>query len=90
MAFNISNRHLNLAPVMATLAKDAGFVALTKENLTTSETPFLSSSRWVVMARSLDDFRGLPKYDANWKPLEDTERFAIWTDNYSNIFQTLF
>jgi spermidine synthase len=90
MAFNISNRHLNLAPVMANLAKDAGFIALTKENLTTAKTPLLSSSRWVLMARTLDDFRGLQKDDTNWKLLDDTENFAIWTDNYSNIFQTLF
>lgn len=90
MAFNISNRHLNLAPLMAALAKDAGLVAYIKEDRNSEESELISSSMWVVLARETADLGGLEKDDTNWVPLDDTKAFAIWTDNYSNIFQTLF
>ncbi len=90
IAFNISNRHLDLAPLMSAMIKDAGFVALIKADKVTDDKSLISSSIWVVAAKKIDDFHGLEKDDPHWQLMEDAPRVAIWTDNYSNIFQTLF
>ena len=50
----------------------------------------VTASLWVVMAHRMEDFQGIEKDGINWNILEDTQHFGIWTDNYSNIFETLF
>lgn len=90
MAFNISNRHLALGPVMARLAGDAGMAALIKRDSKQVDNSFMSSSIWVLMARDEKDFHGLEKDDPSWLPLKGDGKSSIWTDNYSNIFETLF
>lgn len=89
LAFNISNRHLNLVPVMAALAEDTGLHALHRVNMQ-PKGRLARPSNWVVMTRDAANFKALMKDDPEWKPLENKTRAEPWTDNYSNIFETLF
>ncbi|MGH7775255.1 MAG: spermidine synthase [Candidatus Binatia bacterium] len=86
LLFHISNRSLNLQPVVANLAEDMGLVFLVQNDLEVSEIEVKSgkeASTWVVMARKPSDLRGLAQ-DPRWKPLDGLPA-AVWTDDFSNI-----
>jgi hypothetical protein len=89
LAFNISNRHLDLAPVMASLAKDAHLVAFLRRNMK-PEGVLAQPSIWVVMTRDIGDFQEDSWPTEGWHVLEASPGMRVWTDNYSNILQTLF
>ena len=85
--FNISNRHLSLAPVLARLAESQGLEAWHQLHVIPDEEKDLyaaSSSEWVIMtadpgrAALLD---GLP----NWRRLPADPEEDLWTDDFSNI-----
>ena len=54
------------------------------------ERAFARPSMWVLMARNIEDFHGLQADDPHWKIMESKKEFQVWTDNYSNILETLF
>ena len=89
--FHISNRYVELEPVVANLALDAGAAALIQDYEPTSEdetTVGASSSTWVAVARSPADL-GLLTADDRWRPPDPDARLGVWTDDYSDIFRTL-
>src|SRR5207244_3182766 len=69
LAFHISNQHLDLEPVLADLARDAGLAALIRgDDVTPTERARGKlASRWAVMARRPDDLGSLVT-DARWAP----------------------
>jgi hypothetical protein len=87
IAFHISNRYLDLEPVLAEQAKAAGLLARVNEDIYTSADGKFAST-WVIMFRSKEDLGPLMK-DAAWSPLEEEEGFPLWTDDYSNILGAL-
>ncbi|HVD61267.1 MAG TPA: fused MFS/spermidine synthase [Gemmatimonadaceae bacterium] len=87
---HISNRHLNLQPVVASLANDAGLIALIGEHEATPREEGLEldySCDWVAIARSPEDFGPLAK-DPRWHALLDNGSRA-WTDDYSNVWSVI-
>lgn len=78
LAVHISNRFLNLAPVLAGLAADAG-LASAQVN---------AGPDWVLLSRSRE-MLSLPglKERAHAIALDRPPR--LWTDDFSNIFQVL-
>jgi spermidine synthase len=89
MAFNVSNRHLNLYPVMAALAKDIGVKAMYIDNMS-PQGKLQTPSKWVIMAREDADFSQIKKTNPEWKELTTEKPFDVWTDHYSNILQVIF
>lgn len=89
MAFNVSNRHLNLYPVMAALAKDIGVKAMYIDNMSPKEK-LHTPSKWVIMAREDSDFNQIKKLNPEWKDLTTEDSVDVWTDHYSNILQVIF
>jgi len=88
---HISNQHLDLRPVIAGLAKDAGLVALIGEHAATGkeETRDLDySCDWVALARRKEDLGGLVG-DKRWRRLSARAGDAPWTDDYSNVFSVI-
>jgi hypothetical protein len=90
LAFHISNRHLDLEPVLADLARDAGLVALVDAETAISAAQARDGripSRWLVMARTADTLGGLAS-DPHWRvPRNGLGR--VWTDEYSNVLAVL-
>lgn len=87
IAIHISNRHLNLAPVVGDIAQDAGLAALlSQENFLPS--PGKNKSRWAVLARNRNDFGALAQAQS-WRTLEGRLGRAVWTDDFSNIISVL-
>jgi hypothetical protein len=85
LAFHISNRHLNLGPVIAALAADAGLAGVEQWHEVSSDraTGERSGSRWAVLSRDERTLEPLLAH-SRWTPLErPTTR--VWTDDYSNI-----
>jgi hypothetical protein len=84
LAFHISNRYLNLEPLLSGLSRQAGLVALIrrdKERSVDGKYP----SIWVVMARN-DSVLGPIASDERWRRVQGD---MVWTDDFSNILSLL-
>jgi len=88
--FHISNRYVNLEPVLANLTADAGYSALIEDYDPNEDERDSggSASTWVAVAHNDSDLTLLAA-DDRWGPLEGDERVGIWTDDYSDLFRTL-
>lgn len=85
LAFNISNRYLDLAPIVASAAASAGADALVQSHVP-QDTRFAYASRWVVVARASVTFDRL-RGDPRWRPATGGRR--PWTDDFSNIIDAV-
>jgi hypothetical protein len=83
IAVNISNRYLDLQPVLsATVAAlDLDGVLLAG----TGEPPGATASRWVALARTAESLADLR--EAGWEELP--ERKVMWTDQQSSLFSVI-
>ncbi len=91
LAVHISNRHIDLEPVVAAIADHNGLAARVKryaapEHLIESKASI--SSHLVVLARDEGVLRAL-ELDASWVPLGAGDRGRLWTDNYTSIVPLL-
>ncbi len=87
LAVHISNRHLELEPVLGNLAKDLGLAALVCDDDDEGEKGKYGST-WVALARQYDDLGSLA-FDPVWKDLVTAPDKRLWTDNYSNVLDVL-
>ncbi len=86
MIFHISNRYIDLEPVIADLASDAGLVALTEDEVNVPEADQRagrSPSHWVVIAGANADLGALTR-DPRWVRLAAKPHGPIWSDDFSN------
>ena len=91
LAVNISNRYINLEPVLGALARDLGLSALRQIQLEISEAEKKmgkSPSHWVLLARDSKDFGELAR-DLRWQPIQIDKNTPLWTDDFSDIFSVL-
>jgi hypothetical protein len=86
LAVHISNRHLDLEPVLGNLAQDLGLIALRQydRDAESRPVPGISVSDWVVLARRREDLGKLAE-DERWKAAAMNPKVGIWTDDYSNL-----
>jgi SAM-dependent methyltransferase len=87
LAFHITNRRLDLKPVFANLAHDAGLIGLIREDnhLDNQErTNGKIESVWVIMARQKSELAQFSR-DPSWRPLRPDPAIGTWTDDFSNI-----
>jgi spermidine synthase len=87
MIFHISNRHLDLEPQMAALAKAIGWQALqfSDYNIDTKTAGLgKSASQWVMLTRRQSQFGNL-NLDDRWTPLQEGPNMRVWTDSYSSL-----
>jgi hypothetical protein len=82
LAFHISNRYLDLKPILQAAARDAGLQA--SERRVAGRTKGALPSEWVVLARDKATTDALP----GWAPL-NAPVIDPWTDDYSNILDAL-
>ncbi len=88
MIFNISNRHLNIAPVLGNLSKDAGLVCLHQDQGEISAVEAArgkTASHFAVVARNRADLGTLAD-DQRWKPCPTSDKIGVWTDDFSSVF----
>ena len=88
LAFHISNRHVNLRPALARIARDHQLTALAQTDLQAKDDPHgYDSSEWMLMAPNPSAVARLPQ-DQKWTPVVADAR-PSWTDDFSNIWTVL-
>lgn len=86
LAFHVSNRYLEVAPVLGDLAADAGVTAyLGRDAVSEGEVELgRIRSEWVVMTRDESNL-GTLTGDSMWELLGGDPDARVWTDDYSNL-----
>ena len=87
---HISNKYVELAPVLGAAASNLGLTAL---EYMYSPTPRELdrggyASDWIVMAEKPDSLAEI-RTNSGWQPLRPGGRDALWSDDYSNVFRAL-
>jgi SAM-dependent methyltransferase len=88
LAFHISNRHLDLSPVMADLAASRNLQCIGLYDAVPYHIQGRDTSVWVVMTREPGDAAGLSTTSFARTLSGDSSR-RVWTDDFSNILSVL-
>jgi hypothetical protein len=94
MAFHISNRYLNLRPILAKLAEDAGMEVRGWRDMASDEEKKQgkSESEWAVLADRESDLAPIVRprgpdaiADPRWEKMTSQPNTPLWTNNFSNL-----
>ncbi len=88
LVFHISNRHLNLRPLVAGIAAEHRLVTYAQRFRKSTPDQVQTASEWVAMARTPAALNGLDA-DPRWTRLSDSEGMRVWTDDFSDILGVL-
>lgn len=86
IAFHVTNRYLDLVPVVERLADAQGLHAVLVAN--ESEGGLTSTSDWVLVSDSAASL-AVPQIASAARPIEPRREWAPWTDDFNNIVQVL-
>jgi hypothetical protein len=87
LAVHISNRYLNLAPVVAAAAMKLGKEAVEITNPDDHANGIFNAS-WILLGTP-GRFEGLEQVEAAGHILRRARRNQLWTDDYSSLFRVL-
>lgn len=91
LVFHISNRFLNLEPLMVGLADTFGLRCLIRRDFVDEKDPDQVGkmpSDYAVMGREGGAIRRLAE-DSHWQPAAPGVTPLVWTDRFSNLFRLL-
>jgi spermidine synthase len=90
LAFHISNRYMDLAPVLTTLANDGKLAGAIGERSpdNAARAKLHDGSRWVVLARDASVLADLVKVDG-WRQLGASSKARLWTDDYTDVLAAI-
>ncbi len=95
LAIHISNRYLELRPVLAAIAAAEGWHARLVEHSPAGDEKLVyqTTSVWVLMSRSADTLERVRQAPGNdprlWKPLPRRAGVTPWSDDYATILPFL-
>ena len=87
LAFHVSNRYLDMIPVLAALADGEGLTAMQRIDREVTRAQSLlgkTPSQWVLMSRERSQLQPLFD-DPRWSEIRSSPSVRGWTDSYSNI-----
>jgi len=87
IAVHVSNRFLDLKPVLANIAAAEGLTVELVDDSPSDESG-ASSTDWVLLAQSPAAFQVEPLAD-RVEPIEPEPRFSLWTDQFNNLLDVL-
>ena len=88
IAVHISNRFLDLEPIVAAAARDNGFVSIIGADMPPAELEGLAdASQWVIVGRSFADLADLVEGD-RWDTAH-ADGTRAWTDRHSDLLGAL-
>jgi SAM-dependent methyltransferase len=87
VAFHVSNRYLDLAPVVRRLADNAGLAsaAISSEDASGHD---LFSSDWVLVTAD-SEFLARPEFDKGREDITVPRGLRLWTDDYNSLLPIL-
>ncbi len=89
---HVSNRHVMLEPILASLASDAQMLAIGRNE---SDAPRersdveRASSHWVCLSESLDALDAVVAKNAQWRRLLPPANQKVWTDDFANVLAAM-
>ena len=90
VAFHVSNRFLDLIPVVARVAKEnRAYAVLVKDDPEDEDGNGRSRSDWVLVSRDAAALKREAIEEAGATGIEDRTGWRTWTDDYSNLIQIL-
>ena len=88
VAFHVSNRFLDLIPVVARIAREQGARAVLVRDDPDEDDALRSRTDWVLVSRD-EKVLQAEKIAPDALPAEDRPEWRTWTDDYSNLVQIL-
>lgn len=95
IAFHVSNRNIDLKPVLAAIVRELGLAAVYRDvrkergSFPDGIKEWIKPSIWVVIARDPTSVDMLKQQGNDWADLPAASHEAVWTDDFSNIFTSL-
>jgi SAM-dependent methyltransferase len=89
LAVHISNRYLNLVPVVAAAARTRGWHAAILNYTPDVYEEDASKSAWIVMTRDTAVFSAIRQRGGTWVDVRPRPGFRAWTDDYGTILPLL-
>ncbi|MEG3178466.1 fused MFS/spermidine synthase [Sphingomonas sp. RB3P16] len=87
---HISNRFLDLEPVVAAAARAGGWRAVQLFHRPgPNDPPASTKSQWIALSHDRATLAVLARADRAWQPLAERPGFAPWSDDYSTILPLL-
>jgi hypothetical protein len=86
LAVHISNRYLDLQPVVRGLAQEAGLLARVVDT-DDDDTQDVFGATWVLLSSPKYGFG--PEEEKNSAEIQSKRTVPLWTDDYSNLFKIL-
>jgi spermidine synthase len=88
LVMHVSNRHLELEPVVGDLARDRGLSCYAQYDANQEDIPYKLASHFTVLARNEADLGSVPD-DPRWQPcVANPDPDRVWTDDFSNLLST--
>jgi hypothetical protein len=85
LAFHVTNRYLDLEPVLGNLSVSLGFKGRLFQISGEDRRLGWHSSTWVMLSDEVEDLGELPRSKL-WKAeLKTSPRIGVWTDDFSNL-----
>src|SRR5215510_4040414 len=88
LAIHVSNKYLDLVPVVARIADDMGKRAIAVYD-PTDEGSYASENDWVLVTSKAKIFDSKVFHTDAVEAIKLDARIRLWTDNYSNVLQIL-
>lgn len=88
IAVHTSNRHLDLQPIVALIARCYRMQAV-GVNVVDAEGVGDSASEWLLLTRNQEFLQTPAVVDGSWSLDPPDPAIHVWTDQYSNLFQIL-
>jgi hypothetical protein len=91
LVMHVSNRYLDIAPVVGNLAADAGLTGINRKEWTVKTTPETLGkmpSHWVALSRNDEALKKLISVDG-WELLPTDPDQPVWTDQRTSLLKTV-
>lgn len=92
IAVHISNKRLNLDPVIANIAREFHYKLVVVDSAAPKDKPWLMSASWALLAREASGEKIInePAIQlASRPPLTNGVSIPLWTDDFASLFQIL-
>jgi hypothetical protein len=86
LAYHVSNRFLNLPPVLAEIAAKEQLAGVVVEDPAQKDNTLHSSSTWVLLAKNADALKGIGEAGT---VLSRADGAPLWTDDFNNLLSVI-
>lgn len=93
LLMHISNKYLQLDPVLANIAQRLGLeargITFMPEDVPSLKGVFAQGTMWVAMARREAQLGAIAGEESEWQKLKARPDLPTWTDDYTNVMRLL-